>query len=31
VKVRRLALRTRTDDQTAVDASLVVATYRLSQ
>jgi general secretion pathway protein M len=31
VKVRRLALRTRTDDQTAVDASLVIATYRLAQ
>jgi general secretion pathway protein M len=31
VKVRRLALRTRSDDQTAVDASLVVATYRIAQ
>lgn len=31
VKVRRLALRTRSDDQTAVDASLVIATYRLAQ
>ena len=31
VKVRRLALRTRSDDQTAVDASFVVATYRLAQ
>jgi general secretion pathway protein M len=31
VKVRRMALRTRTDEQTSVDASLVVATYRLAQ
>jgi general secretion pathway protein M len=31
VKVRRLTMRTRTDDQTAVDASMVVATYRLAQ
>jgi general secretion pathway protein M len=29
VKVRRLALRTRNDDPTAVDATLVIATYRL--
>jgi general secretion pathway protein M len=29
VKVRRLALRTRNDDPSAVDATLVVATYRL--
>lgn len=31
VKVRRLMMRTRSDDQAAVDASLVVATYRLSK
>ncbi|GEJ55602.1 hypothetical protein AMYX_03430 [Anaeromyxobacter diazotrophicus] len=29
VKVRRLALRTRTDDPNAVDATIVVATYQL--
>ena len=29
VKVRRLAVRTRNDDPSAVDATLVVATYRL--